>query len=339
MNEKIDNPITKYRKLIILFIILLLAVIAGISNLDNIQDSLHEMFSASFDSVIMLIGLLVLYILVDAKLLQVSVASDLKFFKFLLINLSGSFFSGVTPLYIGSYPSRFYYLNKEKVHTDKVLAGLTVKGLIYQVVVIFIGLMGLLVGGGKLIEQGGYKSVLLIGIIYNLLTVVPLVMISLFPWFSNLLVKIVNKLSLRFNKVNDKKELIINSVNNYYKNTRKIYTDRNYFLSVTFLTIIKQIIFYTMPFVVLNGLRLDISSNYLLIIGIAAIIEIVVAFFPTPGGMGAREAAFIIFYGILYDIPTTINAGLLINSLFSYYSLIILGLIATLYLETKKRKK
>lgn len=339
MEEKVENPIYKYKKLIILFIIILLAVIAGISNLDNIQESLYKMFNTSLDSVIILSGLLLLYLLVDTKLLQVSIDSNLGFFKFLLINLAGSFFSGVTPFYIGSYPSRFYYLNKEKIHTDKILSGLTVKGLIYQVIIIFIGIFGLWNGGNRLIEEGGYKTIVLIGFIYNLLTVVPLVMISLFPWFSNWLVRVVERLSLKSKKINEKKDRIKTSINNYYVNTRRIYTDKKYFWSVTFLTILKQIIFYTMPIVVLYGLGLDVKSNYLVIFGATAIIEIIAAVFPTPGAMGAKEAAFVAFFALIYASQETLIAGALIYRLFSYYFLIIFGLIATLYLETKKRKK
>lgn len=336
MNNQPQNPVYKYRKLIFIFLIVLLTVITGISNIDEISESLKIMFNTRLDSVIILIILLILYILIDAKLLQVSIDSNIKFVDSLLINLAGGFFSGITPLYIGSYPSRFYYLNQKSIPTDKILSGLTVKGLVYQIVISIFMILGLLIGGLKVVNSGGYQTLLILGIVYSVIITTFLIMISTFSSFNKLIIKLINKLSFKSKKINENKEIISNSVTNYYINSRRVYNDPLYSFKVYFYTFIKQIIFYSFPIVVFHGLGMDVNSYLFEIVAISTLMVIIVAVVPTPGGMGASEMAFIILFGVIYLDSTTLNAGLLIYRLFSYYLLIILGLIATLYLQAKK---
>lgn len=338
MNDKPQNPVYKYKKLIFIFIIVLLTVITGISNIDNISESLKIMFEARLDSIIILIILLLLYIIVDAKLLMVSIDSNMKFFDSLVINLAGSFFSGITPLYVGSYPSRFYYLHKKNISTDRILSGLTVKGLVYQVVISIFMIIGLIIGGTKVISEGGYLTLLIIGTIYSTIITVFLFMISTFSWFNKLVIKIIDKLSKKSKRIFKNKDRIIKSVSDYYTNSRRVYNDFLYTVRVYFYTFIKQAIFISFPIVVFYGLGMDINSHLLDILAIGTLMVIIVAVVPTPGGMGASEVAFLILFGVIYLDSITLNAGLLIYRLFSYYLIIIIGLFATLYLQAKRKK-
>lgn len=338
MNDKPQNPVYKYKKLIFIFIIVLLTVITGISNIDNISESLKIMFEARLDSIIILIILLLLYIIVDAKLLMVSIDSNMKFFDSLVINLAGSFFSGITPLYVGSYPSRFYYLHKKNISTDRILSGLTVKGLVYQVVISIFMIIGLIIGGTKVISEGGYLTLLIIGTIYSTIITVFLFMISTFSWFNKLVIKIIEKLSKKSKRIFKNKDRIIKSVSDYYTNSRRVYNDFLYTVKVYFYTFIKQAIFISFPIVVFYGLGMDINSHLLDILAIGTLMVIIVAVVPTPGGMGASEVAFLILFGVIYLDSITLNAGLLIYRLFSYYLIIIIGLFATLYLQAKRKK-
>lgn len=339
MNEKPQNPVYKYKKLIFIFIIVLLTVISGISNIEDISKSFTIMFNTRLDSVIILIVLLILYILVDAKLLQVSIDSNLKFFDSLVINLAGSFFSGITPLYVGSYPSRFFYLSKKDIPTDKILSGLTVKGLVYQVVISIFMIIGLLIGGMDIVKKGDYLTLLIVGIVYSTVITAFIFMVSTFSWFNKLVIKIIEKLSIKSKRIKNNKDRIISSVSNYYTNSRRVYNDLLYSIRIYLYTIIKQLIFYSFPLVVFYGLGMDVINYFYYIIAINTLMVIIVAVVPTPGGMGASEMVFIILFGIIYLDSTTLNAGLLIYRLFSYYLIIIIGLIATLYLQAKKPKK
>ena len=126
--NNIENPLYKYKKLIFIFFIILLLVFTTMSNSDEIKAGFEKMKLVPWETTIMIIGLFILYLITDTYVLKVSIDDDLLYFgNTFTINMAGSFFSAITPLYIGSYPSRVYYLYKEGIEVDKILSGLTVK--------------------------------------------------------------------------------------------------------------------------------------------------------------------------------------------------------------------
>ena len=342
MNKKeIVNPLYKYKKLIFIFFIILLLVFTIMSNSEDIQDGFEKMKLIPWGTTIALFGLLVLYIIADTYILKASIDdSILKFSNTFTINMAGSFFSAITPLYIGSYPSRVFYLYKEGIPIDKILSGLTIKGLSYQIVLTFIAIMAFFTT--SVVEKSGWQVAFYIGIIFNICLGTFLVLISSSKKFNSYVIRVVQKLSKRFEFFKKREAELMTSINNYYEQTRRMYYDYKYTLKVFAASFIKQIIYYAMPIVIFSGLGMPVQDIWFDIIATAAVIQIMVSVIPTPGGMGTTEYIFIILYGILYSSFATngeIEAGMLIYRFVTHYSIIIIGLIVTLYLQTKKPKK
>lgn len=336
--KDVQNPLYRYKKLIFIFIIILLTVFVMISNRKDFSCALHEMFNTRFDSIAILTILVILQLVLDNNILYFAIDDpSLTYTKATTINLAGCFFSGITPLYIGSYPSRVYYLYKEAVPIDKTLSALTVKGFTYQIVIAILMILGLFMGGLEIIKDGGYLVFLIIGFIYNMVLTVILVAISSSKRINDWVIKIIKKFTGKSENFNKRKEELMKSIANYYSNTQRMYQDRKYFINVFSNTLLKVIVMYAMPIAVFFGLGIDIYSSWQEIFALSSIMAIIVSVIPTPGGVAASEAVFLLFFGLLFvGQETKVDAGLLIWRLFSYYLIIILGLIATLFLQAKE---
>jgi uncharacterized protein (TIRG00374 family) len=338
-DNNIQNPLYKYKKLIFIFIIILLTVIVTITNQENIELALYEVINIDFAAVVILIIMLIIYLVSDSYILKVSIDSEkLGFHKSFLINMAGSFFSGITPMYMGSYPSRLYYLYKEDVPVDKTLSALTIKGLTYQIVVCILGVIALFTSSANILATGGYIVFLILGLIWNVGIVIFLLLISSSLKVNTFFVRIVEKLSEKISGLRKRKTEVMDSITNYYQNTQRIYQDRKYFLKVLFFTVVKVVVFHLFPLVVFYGLGMDIKTHFIDIISLSCLMAIIVSVFPAPGGMVASEAVFVILYGLIYSAESTVDAGLLIWRLFTYYIVIIIGLVATLILQSKEPK-
>jgi uncharacterized membrane protein YbhN (UPF0104 family) len=93
-----------------------------------------------------------------------------------------------------------------------------------------------------------------------------------------------------------------------------------------------------MPFVAFAGLGLDVQTMWVEVFAISSLIAIIASVFPTPGGMASSEAVFLLLYGFLFSTASTLQAGMLIWRMFSYYFIVFVGLGATLILQTKEPK-
>lgn len=339
MKEKdLKNPFVRYRRFLFLFVIVLLAVILWISDWDNIEHATAEMLTASIPSILILILMFALHLVFDALILQVAMEDKhLTFRKSIEINLAGAFFSGATPFYIGSYPSRLYYMYKEGLPFDKGLAALTVKGITYQLIIVIVGFLGLLTEGGRMFA-GGYLILVIIGFVWNIATVTILVLISASIKANQIAVALIQKLAHTFRFFANRQDEFIDSITNYYGNTRRIYTDFKYFFRVFWYSLLKVAVFYAMPIAVFYGLGMPIKEYWLDILAISTLMAIIVSVFPTPGGMAASEAVFIVAYGFLYSSQSSLEASMLIFRMFSYYFVILIGFFATLVLQARPTK-
>ncbi|MDD3191269.1 MAG: lysylphosphatidylglycerol synthase transmembrane domain-containing protein [Bacilli bacterium] len=337
--QTLQNPLYRYKKLIFIFIIIFLTVLVVISNSKNIELSILEIGSMPFYSIVILFALLVIHLISDACILKIAIDDpSCQFKQALTINMAGCFFANITPLYIGSYPSRLYYLYKENIPMNKTLSALTVRGITYQIalnVFAFIALFatGLIIGPGST-----YFPFVVIGFIWNLTITVLLLLISSSYRFNRFAIKFIHKIALWIPFLKKREDGVTEAIDQYYVYTRRIYHDKKYFFSIFFLSVVKLLSIDLMPLVVFYGLGIPIQEYWIIIIGIASLMAIIASVIPTPGGIAASEAAFIILYGLIFAQESTVQAGMLVWRLFSFYSVIIIGLIFTLILQAKQPK-
>lgn len=339
--NNIENPLYKYKKLIFIFFIILLLVFTTMTNSDEIKAGFEKMKLVPWGTTFMIIGLFILYLTTDTYVLKVSIDDDLLYFgNTFTVNMAGSFFSAITPLYIGSYPSRVYYLYKEGIEVDKILSGLTVKALAYQIVLNVLAVVAFF--GTNVIADSGWEIAFYVGLFYNITLSLFLVLISSSKKFNGIVINFVGKLAKRFMFFKKREHELMDSINNYYCKTRRMYTDFKYSFHVFLSSLVKQMIYYIMPIFIFEGLGLPVREYIFEIIAIVSIIQIMVSVIPTPGGIGAKEFVFVTLFGIMYSSYATngdIEAGMLIYQFVTHYLIIIIGLIATLYLQTRKTRR
>lgn len=338
--NNLENPLYRYKKLIFIFIIILLTVIVGIANIKNIKEALNEVFHISFLSVVVLLALLLVHLFFDSLVLFQAIDDpSLTRSKAFLINMAGNFFSEITPFYIGSYPSRFYYLYKENVPVSKTLSAFTIRGLSYQIVLNIVAIISFIFAKEKMDSLGGYALLFYFGLLFNFTIGLTLFLISVSKKINRFVVRLINKLALKISFIRKRQDEVLEAVEGYYTNARRVYTDIKYSLKIFLLMTGKILIMYIMPLVVFAGLGINVTEIFWEIISFSSLIAIIASVFPSPGGMASSEAVFILLFNLLIPVVSTVHAGMLIWRLFSFYAIIIIGLVATLILQAKEPKR
>ncbi len=337
--NNLENPLYRYKKLIFIFVIILLTVIVGIANINDIKKAFDEVFLINIYTLLALFALVIFHLFFDSLILYYAIddhSLDRK--KAFMINMAGNFFSDITPFYIGSYPSRFYYLYKENVPVSKTLSAFTVRGLSYQIVINIIAIFSFVLAKEKMASLGAYALLFYFGLLFNFSTGLIIFLVSVSKVINNLAVKIVNKLALKLNFIKKREEEVLEAIKNYYINSRRVYNDFPYASKIFILMLGKTLIMYVMPLVVFVGLGIDVKPIFWDIIIFSSLIAIIASVFPSPGGMASSEAVFILLYSLLIPTTSTVQAGMLIWRMFSFYIIVLIGLICTLILQTKEPK-
>lgn len=341
--EKIKNPLEKYKNLILFFFLSLIAFLILLLNSQIFTVSYQQIKAIPGIYIIIIIIMVILFWLLDAILLHFPIQDPkLKFKDSLMINLAGSFFSAITPYATGSQPSRMFYLHKNNVSIEKSVTGLLFKAFTYQAVLVFLGLISLITGKNIIIKMDNYRIVLTLGFVYNLALFLVSFLIAKSKKINSLIIQAVNSIGSKTKKktlFTINKDELIASIENFAKEMNYVLKRKSISIPMFLITILKLLIYNSIPIIILCGLGFDVKSNLIELLSLSALINIVITIIPTPGGVVAAEGAFILLFGLVYvNAEKDLYAVMLMWRFFTHYLLIILGFFSTMYLQTKNTK-
>lgn len=342
--QKIKNPLEKYKNLILFFFLSLIAFLILLLNSQTFTVSYQQIKAIPAIYVIIIIIMVLLFWLLDAILLHYPIQDpELKFKDSLMINFAGSFFSAITPYATGSQPSRLYYLHKNNVSIEKSVSGLLFKAFTYQAVLVFLGMISLVTGKNIIIKMDNYRIVLTLGFIYNLALFLISFLIAKSKKVNTLIIQAVNSIgskSKRKTLFTINKAQLIDSIENFTKEMNYVLKRKRVIIPMFVITILKLLIYNSIPIIILWGLGFDVKSNIVELLSLSALINIVITIIPTPGGVVAAEGAFILLFGLVYvGAEKDLYAVMLMWRFFTHYLLIIIGFFSMMYLQTKNTKK
>ena len=239
----------------------------------------------------------------------------------------GQFFSVVTPGAVGGQPMQVYSMRKQKVDTGTASSSLLQKFLVYQTVITFYSLIAMLFH--LKIFQGSTGaamiSLALFGFISHFVVIAFVFMFSfnkklassIINWAFNFLAKI--KI---IKNPSEKAESLHNQLEKFHESNLKLYKNGKMLITVSILTITQLTLIFAIPYTIYRAFNFNSAHLFDMITG-QAFVTMVASFMPLPGGTGAAEGSFYIFFQMFFT-QNTIKSAILVWRIITYFMNIII---------------
>ena len=244
----------------------------------------------------------------------------------------GFFISAITPSASGGQPAQMYFMKKDGIELSISTLVLMVVTIAYKFVLVFLGIIMLFTKWSFVIDHiAGVWVILLIGFIINIVIVAGLMFVIFKQSFAKRTVAIILiKMGKRGWIKNYPKKVgrALRSIDKYDEGARYLRTHIHVMINVFLITVFQRIVLFLITFFVYKAFGLSGTSAYE-IITLQTMIAIAVDNLPLPGGMGASEWMYGIFFrGIIG--PVLLVPSLVLSRGLSFYSQIIFGAIVML---------
>ena len=241
----------------------------------------------------------------------------------------GFFFSGITPAASGGQPMEIYYMNKEKVQVNHGAIALLVHLISYQIVIITCGIFGYILNHN--LFENGYSFIFYIGLSINLVALTVMLIGLFHPKFSKKLVSWVISImeKLKVNKIEEKKEKMLNSIKEYNESARFIKKNKNILLVSLLMAFCQMISYFSVVYFVYKSFGLN-DYNLFEILTIQSMLFISVSSIPLPGSVGVSESTFLKIYGSVFGIDR-LPSAMILNRVVNFYLFIFICAIVVIY--------
>ena len=130
---------------------------------------------------------------------------------------------------------------------------------------------------------------------------------------------------------------LINGMKKYKKNAN--YLKNNLFILIIplIITIFQRVALFAITYAIYKAFNLE-GYTFFKIITLQTMIALTVDNIPLPGGIGASEGVFLIFFKEIFT-SSFLTAGLLLTRSLNYYMIIIIGVFVMFYSHYKVNKK
>lgn len=347
MNENKSLPLDKYLVMFLLFLVITGSTLFFIVKLANEGSGITDISSIGMDTLVILIGLMIILTVVDGLRLYQTLKSlkiDLRYPYVLRQSIIGVFMSNVTPFLAGGSFAQIYFLSKKGVHTGDAAAAATIKSLIASGF-FMIGIPIALLLDRRLISYGGNERVLTIAITA---IIVLYVFILYFvyklmrkPQLIEKYAEIIIGFLYKRRWIDDKKRIdwtnkIIREALIFEKHVIRFFSSgiKNV-LKVFAITIAYYLILFSFSVVLIKALGYDLGI--LQIIGAQMVANFIMYFAFTPGASGFAEGGYALIFSKLL-MEEDVVLVMFMWRLFSVYIISLVGMVLFL-IELKISRK
>ena len=257
---------------------------------------------------------------------------DITFKKIFKIVLITQFFDGITPSSSGGQPYQVYAFNKENIKVTDGTSIVIQNFIVYQIALILLGFTAVI--SNKYLnlfeEVGTIKKLIMLGFIINVIVIIGLFSLAFMRRINRIVIKAIITLLSKLKIIKDKEEKIKNTneyIERFHDSTKILLKNKFEFVKAIFYNFVALLMQYTIPAIIIFGLRDYISINVYYSIIASAYVMLIGTFIPIPGATGGLEYAFSKFYGVFITGAKLTLVMLLWRALTYYLGVIIGGIL------------
>lgn len=246
----------------------------------------------------------------------------------IVIGMVGLLYGALTPFSSGGQPMQVYYMNKMGMDTGKAAAIITVKTMVYQVVMVIFA-VAMVVWKLPFFQQQNISNfwfITLIGLAANLLFISAVFFFSFNRKLTNKIVSgiitLLHKMHLCKNP-EERKEKLLGAFNVYFESTQLVGKSIKMYLIVGVMQVAQIFVTCVVPYCIYRSFNFS-GDSLMTMIAAQSFVTMVSAFVPLPGASGGAEGSFYIYFQMFFKNNTLVPA-IFIWRIMSYYLTIFVG--------------
>ena len=281
--------------------------------------------------------LVILYVCSESviiKYLLATVHIKVPLFNCIRYSFVGFFYSCITPSATGGQPMQIYYMKKQNIDIPTATIILMLVTIEYKFVLVFIGL-AVAVFGQSLVQSlsADVQFFLYLGIALNVFCVCFMSLLVFLPGTAKFLItkgfSFLKKIHLMKEKSN-RTERLEKSMETYRGASNFLKENKMAIFNTTIISFIQRFFLFSITYLVYRSFGLS-TESYMTVTILQSIISISVDMLPLPGGMGISEGLYKRIFTPVFGSPSLMTASMLVSRGFSYYVLVIVSSIVSLY--------
>lgn len=251
----------------------------------------------------------------------------------------GAYYSNLTPGASGGQPMQVFSMNKNGVPVGVATSALSVKLLFTQLGTVGAALLFWLFNRPFFRSQlGGVKGIILLGITINTI-IIPILILAVvndklikkvFDGLLNLLHKI--RLVKNLEKGRTKTHAALDS---FHQSAGKAFSSLGAIIEQALCGTLQMFFYVSIAYCVYRAFGLNGTPWYHIIL-VSYMVFLSASYMPLPGGSGAQEGGFYLYYKGIYP-EGELGVALLVWRFFTFYLTIILGTLVTIFTSGKKK--
>ena len=304
----------------------------------NVLDIFGILKSVKLPFVMMAIGCMFLYLVLEA----VNLGRTLKnlnekssFWQNVKYAFIGFFFSSITPAASGGQPMQVYYMYKDKISVANSTLALLINLTSMQIITIGFALFSLIFNYQYL------NKVLIICFIVGILlnaTALSLLIIGVYSrrlskWLIEFALKVLK--FFRVKNLDAKKEKFESELARYQESAVYIRNNRLLMIKVLFTTLVQFTIYYSITYWTYRALGFN-DHNVAEIVTMQSVLFATVSGIPSPGAVGVSEGAFTEIFRNVYP-KNVMGSAVLLNRGINFYLYVLISGIVTAINHIQKK--
>lgn len=262
---------------------------------------------------------------------------DYSLFQGIIVAFVGTFFAGITPSSTGGQFGQIYVLKKQGISYSDGASLLWADFIIYQTAMMIYVTILFALRFTHYVNLSAWFWIVFAGYIVNLVVIIILYTIALFPRFYLKLVDWAAKFLVRFKFFRKREEMLVKarvSITKFTKEIKSLSQDKMIIAECMFINFVRLSLYFSLPFVVARGLGIDIGFDQLVdMLALSSFVTMANSFIPLPGASGGTEVVFTLLFKRMFGVLT--GAVLLLWRISSYYVPMIAGALVFILFKNR----
>ena len=247
--------------------------------------------------------------------------------KALIASMTGQFFCAVTPSATGGQPMQVVSMSRMGIRPAKTTAALIQKFLVWQFTLTTVCIIAVVARFG-FFAQFLDPPMWVMSIIGFLAQIFLIVVLLLASFCKPITTKVVNAVIRFLSKIHvikkpeEKIKSIDDTLTSFHDSNKTLNKNKELLIKVYAITAVQMIAYFLVPYCIARSFGID--CNAFDMICAQAYVNMVSCLVPLPGGSGAAEYCFSVFFGS-YFTGLTIKSAILLWRTITYYGTIVIS--------------
>ncbi len=252
---------------------------------------------------------------------------DMTLYKAFICSMTGQFFCAVTPSATGGQPMQVVSMSRMGIRPAKTTAALIQKFLVWQFTLTTVCIIAVVARFG-FFAQFLDPPMWVMSIIGFLAQIFLIVVLLLASFCKPITTKVVNAVIRFLSKIHvikkpeEKIKSIDDTLTSFHDSNKTLNKNKELLIKVYAITAVQMIAYFLVPYCIARSFGID--CNAFDMICAQAYVNMVSCLVPLPGGSGAAEYCFSVFFGS-YFTGLTIKSAILLWRTITYYGTIVIS--------------